>query len=74
MDLAATLVEIMSLSVEERIQIVKLILDTVAADQCPAELTEAQKGELDRRIQELNDSPENVLTWEQIKAHVRGTR
>jgi putative addiction module component (TIGR02574 family) len=41
-----------------------------ARDQLP--LTEAQLDTLDRRIAELDANPDNVLTWEEIKARVRG--
>ena len=34
-------------------------------------LSEPQKRELDRRIAELEANPQNVRTWEEIKAHVR---
>ena len=38
------------------------------------ELTTEQKRELDRRIADLDAQPDNVLTWEEIKARVRGRR
>ncbi len=74
MDLSATLTEIRAMSPEDRIRLVQAIWDTIAADQDHPDLTEAQKQELDRRIAELDASPENVLTWEEIKAHVRSQR
>jgi putative addiction module component (TIGR02574 family) len=74
MDVAATLTEIASLSVEERIHLVQAIWDTIAAEGVHPDLTESQKQELDRRIADLERSPANVLTWEEIKAHVRGRR
>jgi putative addiction module component (TIGR02574 family) len=63
-----------SLSIEERIDLVQAIWDSIAAEADQLPLTEPQKRELDRRIAELDANPENVLTWEQIKAHVRGQR
>jgi putative addiction module component (TIGR02574 family) len=72
MDLSATLAQITRLSVEERIQLVQAIWDTISADQVPSDLTEAQKREWDRRIADLDANPNNVLTWEEIKARVRG--
>ncbi|AOC54687.1 hypothetical protein amyaer_3996 [Microcystis aeruginosa NIES-2481] len=35
------------------------------------DLTEAQKHELDQRIEGHNNDPDNVLTWEEMKASVR---
>jgi putative addiction module component (TIGR02574 family) len=71
MDVTATLAQIARLPVEERIQLVQAIWDTIAADQLPPHLSEDQKRELDRRIAELDANPDNVLTWEQIKAHIQ---
>jgi len=70
MDITATLTEVRSMSVDDRIRLVQALLDTIAEDQDPPDLTEAQRQELDRRIADLDASPNNILTWEQIKAHV----
>jgi len=74
MDLSATLTEITSLSIDERIRLVQAIWDTIAAEQAHPDLTEAQKEDLDRRIRELEASPDEVLTWQEIKVRVRGAR
>ncbi|NJK39355.1 MAG: addiction module protein [Oscillatoriales cyanobacterium SM2_3_0] len=71
MDIAATLNEITALSVEDRILLVQAIWDSIAAKQVYPDLTETQKHELDRRIEGHNNDPDNVLTWEEIKASVR---
>lgn len=71
MNIAATLNEITALSVEDRILLVQAIWDSIAAEQVYPDLTEAQKHELDRRIDSYESDPDNVLTWEEIKASVR---
>lgn len=71
MDIAATLNEITALSVEDRILLVQAIWDSVAAEQAYPDLTEAQKNELDRRIESHDNDPDNVLTWGDVKASVR---
>lgn len=71
MDLTATLNEISSLSVEDRILLVQAIWDSIAADQAYPELTEAQKRELDARIEDSKTNPDNSLTWEEIKASIK---
>ena len=48
MDVSATLQEISSLPLEERIHIVQAIWDSIAAEQAYPDLTDAQKQELDR--------------------------
>jgi putative addiction module component (TIGR02574 family) len=74
MDFSAALTEIASMSVEDRIRLVQAIWDSIAADQVHPDLTESQKKDLDRRMAELDANPSNVLTWEEIKARVRGQR
>ncbi|MCC5623779.1 addiction module protein [Nostoc sp. CHAB 5715] len=72
MDITATLNEIATLSVVDRIRIVQAIWDTIAAKQVYPDLTDAQKQELDRRTCDYNSNPNNVLTWEEIKASIKG--
>jgi putative addiction module component (TIGR02574 family) len=74
MDFSSTLTEIASLSIDDRLKLVHAILDTVANDQSPPELTEEQKEELRRRVAELDADPNNVLTWDEIKARVRAKK
>jgi putative addiction module component (TIGR02574 family) len=71
MTLPALLAEIQSMTIEDRIRLAQAILDTIMEDQNPGDLTPPQKEELDRRIADMEANPENVLTWDQIKAHVR---
>lgn len=71
MDITATLNEITALSIKDRILLVQAIWDSIAAEQAYPDLTEAQKRELDYRIDDYEMNPENVLTWEEIKASVR---
>ena len=68
MDLATTLTEIVSLSVDERIRLVEAIWDSIAAEPGQPELTEAQQQELERRLGAHAASPEDVVPWEQVKA------
>ncbi len=67
MDFTSTLTQALALSVEERLRLVEAILDSI-------ELSEEQKQLFDRRIADLEANPDNVLTWEQIKSHVRDGR
>ncbi|MGF1517865.1 MAG: addiction module protein [Nodosilinea sp.] len=71
MDIAATLSEIKSLSLEDRIHLVQAIWDSIAAEQVHLDLTDDQKQELDRRIDAYDTDPQNVLTWEEVKAAIR---
>jgi putative addiction module component (TIGR02574 family) len=60
MDISSTLNEIASLSIEDRIYLVQSIWDGIAAVQAYPELTEAQKQELDARIDNYEENPENI--------------
>jgi putative addiction module component (TIGR02574 family) len=59
------------LSVEERIALVQAIWDSIAAEVGMHGPTDEQGREIDLRVVELDTKPENVLTWERIKSHVR---
>ena len=71
MEITTTLNEIASLNLEDRIQLVQAIWDSIAAEQAYPELTEAQKQELDNRINDHYINPDNTMTWEEIKASIK---
>lgn len=58
---------IKELSVAERIQLVGDIWDGIAAEQESLEITEAQRIELKRRLDEYRSSGEEGSSWESIK-------
>ncbi|MDA1316259.1 MAG: addiction module protein [Acidobacteria bacterium] len=62
------------LSVAERIQLVQDLWDSIEADQHSMELTDAQRAELDRRLQLHAEDPDDVATWEDVKARVTSSR
>ncbi|MEX2198410.1 MAG: addiction module protein [Burkholderiales bacterium] len=53
------------LSVEERIALVEEIWDSIA-EATP--LTQAQRRELDRRLQDHEANPDDAVSWEVVKA------
>jgi putative addiction module component (TIGR02574 family) len=71
MDITNTLSEIIALKVEDRIRIVQAIWDSIAAEKAYPELTDEQKQELDRRIADSEANPDNVMTWQEIRASIR---
>ncbi|MBL8864111.1 MAG: addiction module protein [Planctomycetia bacterium] len=72
MEMTTKLAEISAMPVGDRIQLVQAIWDSIEAEEVPSEPSESQKADLGRRMKELDENPQNVLTWEQIEAHVRG--
>jgi putative addiction module component (TIGR02574 family) len=74
MDITTTLNQIVALGIQDRIRLVQAILDSIAAEQVYPDLTELQKRELDRRIDDYEANPNNVLTWEEVKASVKARK
>ncbi|MGB6064089.1 MAG: addiction module protein [Desulfomonilaceae bacterium] len=66
--------EIKKLSVAERIMIVEEIWDSIAADQESLEVTEAQRHELDRRLDAYHASPEGGSSWDEVKQRVAAAK
>jgi putative addiction module component (TIGR02574 family) len=56
------------LGLEERIELVAEIWDSIAANSAAVPLTEAQRVELDRRIAEHEANPEDVVPWDDVHA------
>lgn len=53
---------------DQRLVLVQEIWDSIAAEQTPALLTENQRRELERRLEDDETSPDDVIPWEQVKA------
>ncbi len=73
MAIPVNLPEIMALSIDERIELAQAIWDSIAdeTDEAdPPELSDDLKRLLDRRIADLDANPENVVTWEEVKARI----
>lgn len=56
------------LPVEERLALVEEIWDSIAADSSAIPLTDPQLAELQNRVEEDAASPDDVVSWEQVKA------
>ncbi|MFH1114388.1 MAG: addiction module protein [Pseudomonadota bacterium] len=72
MDLYNTLAEIESLPVDERIRLVEAIWDSIASEPGQPELTESQRQELERRLSAHAASPQDVVSWEEVKEQAVG--
>ena len=71
MDITTTLNEITALTIEDRILLVQAIWDSIAVEQAYPDLTEAQKQELDHRIESYESDSDDVLTWEEITKSIK---
>ena len=62
------------LSISDRILLVEEIWDTIAEENQAFELTDAQKRELDRRLESARTSPGQGRTWDEVKAEFMKSR
>ena len=65
--------DILQLTVAERIQLAEDIWDSVAAFPESVPLTDAQKEELDRRLQAHAQNPNEGISWDELKEKLRKT-
>ncbi len=63
-----------NLSISDRIRLVEEIWDTIAEENQAFELTDAQKQELDRRLESANNNAGQGRTWDEIKAEFMKSR
>jgi putative addiction module component (TIGR02574 family) len=74
MDLTTILREVDTWPVDDRIQLVEAVWDGIVDSGQHSELTHPQKAEIDRRLAELDATPDGVLSWDEITAYVRRPR
>jgi putative addiction module component (TIGR02574 family) len=67
-DIATTLAEIKSLSIEDRLALVEAIWDSIAAESENLPLTDVQRQELERRLADHEANPDDVIPWEEVRA------
>lgn len=63
--------DLLRLSVHERILLVEDLWDSIAAVPDAVHLTEAQKTELDRRLDLYHQHPDQVAPWGVVREAVR---
>ena len=65
-----TLDEVLQLPVPERIRIVEAIWDSIADTPEAVELTDEQKAELDRRLENLEKNPNAGSPWSEVRGRI----
>ena len=68
--MSTQLSDILELSVSERIQLVEDIWDSIAAVPEALPLTDAQRQELDRRLEAYAQNPDEGILWDELKKRV----
>ncbi len=55
------------LSSAERITLAQEILESLAAEQTPQPLSESKRQELERRLADIEQNPDDEVPWEEIE-------
>ena len=66
--------EILQLPAEERIQLAELIWNSIASTPDALSVSDEVKEELAARLREMNDSPDDSVSWEEVKESIRDGR
>lgn len=67
----ADIAEILQLPVEERLRLVQLIWDSVAADTSAVPLSDAHRAVIDQRLAEHEANPDDVASRDEVLAEAR---
>lgn len=66
--------DVLELPVEERLELVGNIWDSIAQVPDAVALTEAQRAELDRRLEAYRRNPKAGSPWAEVKARILSSR
>lgn len=69
-DMRNSKLDVKALSAEERLNLIEELWDSLEADDVP--VSEAQKTELDRRIEEMDRDGVRGIPWEDVLDRIRG--
>ena len=67
----ADIAEILQLPVEERLRLVQIIWDSVAADMSGVPLGDSHRAVIDKRLAEHEVNPDDVATRDEVLAEAR---
>lgn len=70
----ADVAQILALPVEERLRLIELIWESLAANAAEIPLSDAHRKILDERMAEHERDPDDVITHEELLASVRRRR
>lgn len=66
-----SIADILELPIQERIRLVELIWDSVAAVPEAVQVSPALKSELETRYAEFEANPESGYSWDQVKSRLK---
>jgi putative addiction module component (TIGR02574 family) len=71
MSVDAILKQAEELSLDEQVELARRLWDRILDSGHESELTEAQKAELQRRLDRYRENPDDVVPWEVVKAQAQ---
>ena len=69
-----SLAEILELTVDERLELVEAIWDSIAEVPEAVPLTDEQRRILDERLEDLKRNPESGSPWAEVKARILASK
>ena len=66
--------EALTLPTAERLEVIEQLWDSLSASPEAMELTDEQRRELDRRIDEMDANPHGGIPWEDVRKDVHRAR
>ena len=63
-------IDVDDLNVEEKLELIETLWESLASDPSNIPVTEAQKKMLDERIAEIDAGDVETIPWEEVKARV----
>ena len=65
-------IDFKKLTPEERLQLIEELWDSLSDEDVP--LTDAQRVELDKRLDDLEKNPDKVVPWEEVKRRLQNRK
>ena len=65
--------DLLELPVGERVKLAQALWDSVAADQQAYPISEAERRELDSRLENYDRGPNAGSSWQEVKRRITGT-
>jgi putative addiction module component (TIGR02574 family) len=70
--MGSSAIEIEKLSPEDRLRLIEELWESLRRQPETVPLTEAQRKELDRRLDELDRGEAETIPWDEVKQRLRG--
>lgn len=69
--MSTTVVDIEKLNVEERLRLIEALWESLSSDPSRVPMTQAQKEELDRRLDAIDDGDDAGIPWNEVLERIR---